>query len=193
MRNLLLVAALLLAAPPAGTQVMRGGLVSYAPDGGGTELADGRFAWHAGYTVEATAPSGIYLGVRYLLGMHFLRANADEYRARYGEGTLEGGGGSLTDTGVDVELGVKVGPLRPYVVTGYHYYRQSSDPATITRGADTVDVPFRRGQSFSRAGGYGAVLLLTASSGVFAERFRGGGEDGVMRASGTRVGLRYAW
>lgn len=186
----------LLAAPPAAAQVARGGFVSYAADGGGTALAEGRFAWHVGYTVEETSQGGLHIGARYLVGMHLLRANPEAYRERYGEGTLEGGGGSLTDTGADVEVGVKLGPLRPYAFTGYHYYRQSSDAATITRGADTVEVPFRRHQGFSRASGYGAVLLLTGSSGVFAERFRGGGgggEDGVMRAAGTRFGLRYAW
>jgi hypothetical protein len=185
--------ALCAAAADAAAQSLRGGMVSYGRGGGSTELTEPRFALHAGYTVGGTGPSGAYAGARYLLGAHWLRADPSAYASRHGAGEVEGGGGTLYDTGIDVELGWKLGPVRPYWYTGYHYHQQFLEPATVATAGGTVEVPSQRRQSFSRGGGYGVVLLVSGGNGFFAERFRGGGEDGVMEVDAVRFGLRYAW
>jgi hypothetical protein len=193
MRLALLLALLVsAAATEAAAQVQRGVFASYSRDGGSSELTEPRFAVHAGYAVGGAGPSGAYAGARYVVGAHLLRAGEAAYAERWGAGEVEGGGGMVYDTGKDVELGWKVGPVRPYWYTGYHYHRQTLDAATLTTSSATVDLPMERTQGFARGGGYGAMLLLSGGSGVYAERFRGGGGE-VMEVDGIRFGLRLAW
>lgn len=193
MRLALLLATLAACTPVAGAaQAQRGVFASYAADGGSTALTEPRFALHTGYTVGGTGPSGAYAGARYVAGAHWLGAGEDALAERYGAGEVQGGGGTLYDTGVDVELGWKLGPVRPYWYRGYHYHRQTLYAATVTTATETVPVPAEQSQRFGRSGGYGALLLLSGGSGAFAERFTGGGGE-VMEVSGVRFGLRFAW
>jgi hypothetical protein len=197
-RIVFLAAALSVALLPrhAAAQYDLGGFIMGGQGGGGTSLMDPRFSVDMGYTVEISNRRGPYFGARYTLGMHRLRANEAGFRERYGEevaSTVSGGGGTLYDTGADVEVGYGVGVLRAYGFVGIHYYQQYQYPATVQSGGDEIEVTSRREISISDAYGLGVHLRLTDTGALVAEAYRGGGEDGVMRLSGTRFGLRWAW
>ena len=198
MRRIILLSAVLSVAlvhPAAGAQFARGGFVMAGQGSGGTAFMQPRFSVDLGYTVEVSEGDGPYFGARYTLGMHRFRADEQALRDQFtgGTGTVEGGGGTLYDTGGDVEVGFVVSVVRLYGFTGIHYYQQYHDPATVRSGADEVEVTSRRRESISNGRGVGVHLRLTDTGAVVAEWYRGGGQDGVMRLSGTRFGLRWAW
>ncbi|HEU0300963.1 MAG TPA: hypothetical protein VFR37_15985 [Longimicrobium sp.] len=194
-RIVILAAALSLSLLPrhAAAQYDLGGFIMGGQGGGGTSLMDPRFSVDMAYTLEISNRRGPYFGARYTLGMHRLRADETAFRERYGDGTVSGGGGTLYDTGADVEVGYGIGVLRVYGFTGIHYYQQYQYPATVQSGGGAVEVDSRREISISNARGLGVHLRLTDTGAIVAEAYRGGGEDGVMRLSGTRFGLRWAW
>jgi hypothetical protein len=196
-RIVLLPAVLSLALVPAAAdaQFASGGFVMGGQGGGGTALMQPRFNVDLGYVVEISEGDGPYFGARYTLGIHRFRADQQGLRDRYGDGggTVEGGGGTLYDTGGDVEVGFGVSVLRVYGFTGIHYYQQYHYPATVRSGGDEVEVAIRRRESISNGRGVGVHLRLTDTGAAVAEWYRGGGQDGVMRLSGTRFGLRWAW
>ncbi|HEX6371587.1 MAG TPA: hypothetical protein VF006_21890 [Longimicrobium sp.] len=198
MRRIVLLAAVLSAAPIPGVaaaQHAHGGFVMGGRGGGGTGLVDARWSVDMGYTIEVGGRNGPYLGGRYTFGMHQLRPDEQGLRDRYGDGTgtVEGGHGTLYDTGGDIEVGYGFGVVRVYGFTGIHYLQQFQDPAIVQSGGDEVEVVTRRRDSISNGRGYGVHLRLTDTGALVAEHYRGGGEDGVMRISGTRFGLRWAW
>ncbi|MBW3572909.1 MAG: hypothetical protein KY467_17570 [Gemmatimonadetes bacterium] len=198
MRRIALLAAVLsgaLVPCAAAAQHARGAFVMGGRGGGGTELLDPRFSVDAGYTIEAAGRRGPYVGGRYTLGMHRLRADQQALRERYGDATItvEGGGGTLYDTGVEIEIGYGLGVVRVYGFTGMHYYQQYQEPATIHFRGGHVQLGSSRPESISGARGYGVNLRLTRTGAVVAEHYRGGGQDGIIRISGTRFGLRWAW
>jgi hypothetical protein len=178
-------------APDLAGQAERGGFVSYARGGGAGELVESRSALHAGYTVRATAPTGVTVGARYTVGLHRLGPEAAAYLDEHGSDHVEGGEGALRGAGVDLELGLAVGALRPYAFSGYHFLVETVDSATVGAGDGAVQLPPRRRHGFSPGRGYG-VALGVGRAGIFAERFRGGGRDGLLRVHGTRFGLAYA-
>lgn len=196
-RIVLLAAVLFLAFDPvsAAGQHAHGGFLVAGQGAGATELADAGFSWAGGYTIEVGDRHGPYLGGRYTFGMHRLRADQQALRDRYGDGggDVSGGGGTLYDTGGDIELGYGMGVLRVYGFTGIHYYQQFHQPATVRSGNDEVEVNSRRRESISNGRGVGVLLRLTDTGALVGEWYRGGGEDGVMRISGARFGLRWAW
>ncbi|HTE20116.1 MAG TPA: hypothetical protein VK689_17260, partial [Armatimonadota bacterium] len=106
-RIALLAAALLLPAAPrvVAAQHAHGGFVMGGPGGGGTPLLDTRASLDMGYTLEVGERTGPYVGGRSVLGIHWLRADEQGFRDRYGAGEVRGGGGTLYDTGVDIEAG----------------------------------------------------------------------------------------
>lgn len=191
-RILLLAASTLLAGTPgaAAAQHAHGGFIMAGQGGGGTDLVDARFGVNMGYTLEVGERTGPYLGGRSVLGIHWLRADEEGFEQRYG-GTVEGGGGTLYDTGLDVETGYGMGVVRVYGFAGIHYYQQFHSPATVTNGADEIEVYRRKRQTISEAFGGGVQLRLTDEGAIVGEWYRGGGHDGVMRLSGTRFGLRW--
>jgi hypothetical protein len=194
-RSVLLAAVLSIASIPAaaGAQHAHGGFVMAGQGGGGTELVDSRFSVDAGYTIEVGGRHGPYLGGRYTFGLRQLRPDEQALRDRYGDGTgtVEGGGGTLYDTGADIEIGYGMGVVRVYGFTGIHYLQQFHNPATVRSGGEEVEVITRRRDSISNGRGLGVHLRLTDTGALVAEHYRGGGEDGVMRISGTRFGLRW--
>jgi hypothetical protein len=194
MRRIVLLAAALtlVAVPQSAHGQLYGGFIMAGQGGGGTDLVDDRVAVDMAYTVEVGERTGPYLGGRYVLGIHWLRADEQAFRERYG-GTVEGGGGTLYDTGADIEVGYGLGVLRVYGFTGIHYYQQFHKPATVQSGGEEVEVFSRRHQTITEALGAGVVLRLTDEGALVGEWYRGGGDDGVMRLSGTRFGLRWAW
>lgn len=198
MRRTLLVPtmlALALAAHPAAAQYATGGFLVAGPGGGGTESMDARFSIEGGYTLEIANRHGPYFGARYTFGMHRLRADERALRERYGAGAgaVEGGGGTLYDTGGDVEAGYGAGVLRVYGFAGIHYYRQYQEPLTIRLADDGEEEVITRARyELGPAYGAGVHLRLTDTGALVAEWYRGGGGD-VMRLSGTRFGLRWAW
>jgi hypothetical protein len=189
------VLSLVLAPAAASAQFASGGFVMAGRGGGGTALIEPRFSVEGGYVLEASEGDGLYFGGRYTLGMHRFRADEQGLRNVYGDGTgtVKGGGGTLYDTGGDVEVGFALSVVRVYGFTGIHYYQQYHDPATIHSGDDEVEVIRPRRESISSGRGVGIHLRLTDTGAAVAEWYRGGGEDGVMRLSGTRFGLRWAW
>lgn len=196
-RIVLLSAALSLAAVPAGAaaQFASGGFLIAGQGGGRTAYMQPRFSVEGGYTVEVSEGDGPYFGARYSLGMHRFRADQQALRDTYGDGgsTVEGGGGTLYDTGGDVEVGWVLSVLRVYGFTGIHYYQQYHELAVVRSPTREVEVHSRRRESISSGRGVGVHLRLTDTGAVVAEWYRGGGQDGVMRLSGTRFGLRWAW
>jgi hypothetical protein len=178
---------------PAPAQSHRGAFLSYAQGGGEGGLSASRGAAHAGYAIGATAPTGIFVGARYLVGVHRLDADAAAYAREHGEGDVLGGGGHLVGAGVDAEIGVRLGPVVPYAFSGYHYLVQTVEAAVVGEGDGTIELPAARARGFAPARGVGVAILTAGGTGAFAERFRGGGRGGVMRVEGTRFGLRYAW
>jgi hypothetical protein len=190
----LLAAALLLAAVPrpADAQHAHGGFIMAGQGGGGTDLVDARLGVDMAYTVEVGERTGPYVGGRSVLGIHWLRADEQAFRARYG-GTVDGGGGTLYDTGADIEVGYGAGVLRLYGFAGIHYYQQFQEPATVRTDAEDIEVFRRRRETLTDARGAGVQLRLTDEGAIVGEWYRGGGKDGVMRLSGTRFGLRWAW
>lgn len=198
MRRIVLLAAVLalsITVSDAAAQHAHGGFLVAGQGGGGTDVVDAGFSWSGGYTIEVGDRHGPFLGGRYTFGMHHLRADQQGLRDRYGDGsgTVRGGGGTLYDTGGDVEIGYGMGVLRVYGFTGIHYYQQFHEPATVQSGGEEVEVTTRRRESISNGRGVGVLLRLTETGAMVAEYYRGGGEDGVMRISGTRFGLRWAW
>jgi hypothetical protein len=195
MRRILPLAALLAAALPvsASAQIDRGGFVTYGQGGGGTTLLAPRFSLDAGYVVEVSEGNGPYVAGRYTFGFHRLRADAAGFEKLYGAGELEGGDGTLYDTGADVEAGYQLGVLRVYGFTGLHFYQQFQDPATLSDEGGEREVYIHSRQSIANARGGGVQLRLTDTGAIVAEYYRGGGEDGVMRLKGTRFGVRWAW
>lgn len=187
-RTVLFAAVLSLVFPSrdAAAQHAHGGFLVVGHGGGGTDRADAGFGWSGGYTIEVGDRHGPYLGGRYTFGVHHLRADEQGLRDLYG-------GGTLYDTGGDIELGYGIGVPRLYGFTGIHYYQQFHDPATVQSAGEEVEVTTRRRGSISNGRGLGVLLRLTDTGSVVAEWYRGGGEDGVMRISGTRFGLRWAW
>jgi hypothetical protein len=163
------------------------------PGGGGTPLLDTRASLDMGYTLEVGERTGPYVGGRSVLGIHWLRADEQGFRDRYGAGEVRGGGGTLYDTGVDIEAGYGMGVVRVYGFAGIHYYQQYHDPATVVTADEDIEVVTRRRETLAAARGVGAHLRLTDEGAVVAEWYRGGGSDGVMRLSGARFGLRWAW
>jgi hypothetical protein len=191
MRRIVLLAAVLSAVPhSAHTQHAHGGFVMAGQGGGGTDLVDARLGVDLAYTVEVAGRTGPYVGGRYVLGIHRLRADEQGFRERYG-GTVEGGGGTLYDTGADIEVGYGAGVLRLYGFAGIHYYQQFQEPATVRTDDEEVEVFRRRRETITDARGVGLQLRLTDEGAVVGEWYRGGGRDGVMRLSGTRFGLRW--
>jgi hypothetical protein len=196
MRRIVLLAVVVsvgLVPRAAAGQHAHGGFITGGQGTAGNDHVDARFSVDMGYTIEVGDRNGPYLGGRYTFGYHSLRANEQGLRDRYGDGTgtVEGGGGTLYDTGGDIEIGYGMGVLRVYGFTGIHYLQQFQKPATVTSGGDEVDVRSRRRESISNGRGYGVQLRLTETGAVVAEHYRGGGEDGVLRISGTRFGLRW--
>lgn len=160
--------------------------------GGGTDLASPRVAVDMAYVIEVGEWSGPYIAGRSVLGIHWFRADEQGFRERYG-GEVEGGGGTLYDTGVDVEVGYGLGVLRVYGFTGIHWYQQFHEPATVRAEAEEIEVYHHKRETVGNASGAGMQLRLTDGGAIVGEWFRGGGGDGVMRLSGTRFGLRWAW
>lgn len=193
-RIVLLAAALSLAAVPrpAHTQHAHGGFIMAGQGGGGTDLVQAGFGVDMAYTLEVGERTGPYVGGRYVLGIHWLHADEEGFLERYG-GPVEGGGGTLYDTGADIEVGYGAGVLRVYGFTGIHYYQQFHAPATVQRDGEVLDVYRRRREMIGNARGVGVQLRLTDEGAVVGEWYRGGGDDGVMRLSGARFGLRWAW
>jgi len=193
MRRIHLLAAFALLAGTSGTaaaQHAHGGFIMAGQGGGGTELVNARAGVNMGYTLEVGERTGPYLGGRTVLGIHWLRADEEGFRARYG-GTVEGGGGTLYDTGADLEAGYGVGVVRAYGFVGIHYYQQFHAPATVASGGGEIDVYRRKRETIGEAYGAGVQLRLTDEGAILGEWYRGGGDDGVMRLSGTRFGLRW--
>lgn len=195
MRRIILfaVSALLAAPGAAAAQHAHGGFIMAGQGGGGTDLVNAGPGAIMGYTLEVGERTGPYLGGRSVLGIHWLRADQAGLRARYGDGAVEGGGGTLYDTGVDVEAGYGAGVLRVYGFTGIHYYQQFHAPATVRSGGEPIEVYRRKRETIGEAFGAGVQLRLTDEGAIVGEWYRGGGDDGVMRLSGTRFGLRWAW
>lgn len=198
MRRIVLSAAVLFLAltpEPAAAQHGHGGFVVAGQGAGATQLVDAGWSVDMGYVIEVGDRHGPYLGGRYTFGMHQLRADQQGFRDRYGDGTgtVTGGSGTLYDTGGDIEIGYGMGVLRVYGFTGIHYLQQFQDPVTVQSGGDEVEVITRRRETISNGHGFGVQLRLTDTGAVVAERYRAGGEDGVMRISGTRFGLRWAF
>lgn len=192
-RIVLLAAALSLAAAPQSAHAQsHGGFIMAGQGGGGTDLVDARAALDMAYTVEVGGRRGPYVGGRYVFGIRWLRADEQAFRERYG-GTVTGGGGTLYDTGADIEVGYGLGVLRVYGFTGIHYYQQFHRPATVRSGGQEVEVLSRRAETIAEALGAGVLLRLTDEGALVGEWYRGGGDDGVMRLAGTRFGLRWAW
>jgi hypothetical protein len=196
MRRIVLLAAVLsggLTAGVADAQHAHGGFVTAGQGAGGTQLVNARFSVDMGYTIEVGDRHGPYVGGRYTLGMHPLRANQQGLLDRYGNGTgtVKGGGGTLYDTGGDIEVGYGMGVVRVYGFTGIHYLQQYHNPVTITSGGEEVEILTRRREAITNGRGYGVQLRLTDTGAVVAEYYRGGDDDGVMRISGTRFGLRW--
>jgi hypothetical protein len=194
-RIVLLAAALSLAAVPrsAHAQHAHGGFLMAGRGGGGTDLVDAGPAVDMAYTIEVGERTGPYVGGRSVLGIHWLRADEEAFRERYGSGTVRGGGGTLYDTGADIEVGYGLGVLRVYGFAGIHYYQQFHKPATVQANGEEVEVFSRRREAITEAYGGGVQLRLTDEGAIVGEWYRGGGDDGVMRLSGTRFGLRWAW
>lgn len=195
MRRIILPVVLLAAtcaSHAAQAQFARGGYLMAGPGAGGSGLADARFGVDMAYTMEAGGRNGPYVGGRGTLGIHWLRADQAAFRDVYG-GEAKGGDGTLYDTGADVEVGFGAGVLRVYGFTGIHYYQQFQDPATVRAGSEEIEVTSRRRETIANAHGAGVQLWLADTGGLVAEWYRGGGQDGVMRLSGTRFGLRWAW
>ncbi len=192
-RIVFLAAALTLAAATQSAHAqLHGGFIMAGQGGGGADLVDARLALDMAYTVEVGERTGPYVGGRYVFGIHWLRADEQAFRERYG-GTVEGGGGTLYDTGADIEVGYGLGVLRVYGFTGIHYYQQFHQPATVRSGGQEVEVFSRRHETIAEALGAGVLLRLTDEGALVGEWYRGGGDDGVMQLSGTRFGLRWAW
>lgn len=196
-RIVLLSAALSLTIVPgrAAAQFTHGGYVIAGQAGGRSAYMQPRYSVDLGYVAEVTEGDGPYFGARSSLGMHRFRADEQALLDRFGEagGTVDGGGGTLYDTGVDVEVGYVVRVLRLYGFTGIHYYQQYHDPAVVRSGGEEVELRSRRRETIANGRGVGVHLRLTETGAVVAEWYRGGGQDGVMRLSGTRFGLRWAW
>ena len=192
--RLSLAAALSLAlAVPAAAQGGHGVLAAYGTGGGSTSLTEARRTLHAGYAIGGTGPTGAYAATRVIGGVHWLDPDLAVYRERWGEdGEVEGGEGTLTSAGVDVEVGWKLGPVRPYWHSGYHYHRQRIAAATFRGAAAAIATEPDHAETFARGSGYGAALVVGPAA-VYAERFRGAGKGGVMRVSGTRFGARVTW
>ena len=195
MRRIVLLAAALSALLPAAAsaQHAHGGFVTVGQGGGGTALLAPRFSVDMGYVVEVSEGDGPYVGGRYTLGIHRLRADAAGYQARFGPGEVTGGDGTLYDTGGDIEAGYQLGVLRVYGFTGIHFYQQYQDPAVVRAGGDEQEVITRARQTIANGRGAGVQLRLTPEGSLVGEWYRGGGGDGVMRISGARFGLRWAW
>lgn len=198
MRRIVLLAAMLAAVfidSAAAAQHAHGGFLVAGQGGGGTGLAQAGWGVDMGYTIEVGDRHGPYVGGRYTFGMRRLNADEQGFRDRYadGTGTVEGGGGTLYDTGGDIEIGYGAGVLRGYGFIGIHYFQQFQNPATVRSGSHEVEVITRRRESISKGLGYGVQLRLTDTGALVAEHYRGGGEDGVMRISGTRFGLRWTF
>jgi hypothetical protein len=196
-RTVLLAAVLSVALIPgaARAQHAHGGFVVAGQGGGGTQFVDSRFSLDAGYTIEVGGRHGSYLGGRYTFGLRQLRPDEEALRERYGNGTstVEGGSGTLYDTGGDIEIGYGFGVVRVYGFTGIHYLQQFQEPVIIHSGDDAVEIFTRRRESISNGRGYGVQLRLTDTGAVVAEHYRNGGEDGVMRLSASRFGLRWTF
>jgi hypothetical protein len=179
-------------APHAAAQHAHGGFIMAGQGGGGTDLVNAHLGLDMGYTVEVGERTGPYVGGRSVLGIHWLRADEQGFRKRYG-GAVEGGGGTLYDTGVDLEVGYGADVLRVYGFTGIHYYQQFHAPATVRSGEEEVEVFRHKREAIGNASGAGVQLRLTDEGALVGEWYRGGGGNGVMRLSGTRFGLRWAW
>jgi hypothetical protein len=196
MRRIVFIAAVLsttLIARTAFAQHAHGGFIVAGRGGGATDLVEAGWGVDMGYTIEVGDRHGPYVGGRYTFGLHQLRADQQGFRDRYGDGTgtVEGGNGTLYDTGGDIEVGYGAGVLRVYGFTGIHYLQQFQKPATVQSGGEEVEVITRRRDSISNGRGLGVQLRLTETGALVAEHYRSGGEDDVMRISGTRFGLRW--
>jgi hypothetical protein len=191
----LLAAAVSLVAVPniLPAQHAHGGFIMGGSGGGSSEFLEARGSLDMGYTLEVGERTGPYVGGRSVLGIHWLGANDEGFRDRYGAGEVRAGGGTLYDTGADIEVGYGVGVVRVYGFAGIHYYQQFHKPATFVTDDEDIEVFVRRRDALTSARGVGAQLRLTDEGAVVAEWYRGGGVDGVMRLSGTRFGLRWAW
>lgn len=196
-RIFLLSAALSIALVPAGAAAQRAssGFLLGGKGGGGTELMEPEYAVDAGYVREFGDAYGLYLGTRYTLGMHRLRADEQALLDRYGDGTgtVEGGGGTLYDAGAEVEVGYGIGGVRVYGFTGLHYYRQSHEDVTVHSGSGDVRAVIDDADAFANARGAGVQLRWNRGASVVAELYQGGGADGVMRIDGPRFGVRLTF
>lgn len=196
MRLIFLVSSVLAFAlvPWAVGAQARGGFLMAGEGGGGTELMEPHYAVNAGYTREFGDAYGPYLGARYTFGMHRLRADVQALRDHYGDGTgtVDGGDGTLYDTGGDVEVGYGIGGVRAYGFAGIHYYRQFQEAVTLESGGEQVKATTPRLDAISAAHGLGLQLRWNEKSSVVAEWYRGGGSDGIMRIDGARFGVRWS-
>jgi len=193
-RIVLLAAALSLAAAPRHLhgQFAQGGFLMAGVGGGATTLLQTRGFIEMAYLVEAGDLTGPYVGGRSVLGVRWLRNDPQGFESVYDHGPIRDGGGTFYDTGIDVEMGYGVGMVRAYGFVGGHYYQLFQNPATVEAEDGEIDVSSRRRETLAPAWGAGVQLHLTPDGALVAEWYRGG-DDEVMRISGTRFGLRWAW
>jgi hypothetical protein len=190
---LLAVLALTIASTADAHAQRRFGFVAGGRGGSDSPLLEPEWSLATGYEARNSSLGGFQVGLRSILAYSQFKADAGGYAdSLNAEGALEGGGSTVTETGVDGILGVRLGGITGYGFYGFHYIRDRRDAATFTAGSNETEFSGRTVADFGTSRGWGVELDLAGRSGAFAEWYRTRGNDEMVETDGIRFGLNWA-
>jgi hypothetical protein len=196
-RAVLLLAILLLAGARAQAQSgFYGGFVGGGRGGTDNPLLDPKWTVAFGYQTLFGVGGGVQVGVRSSLGYSRFRPDVEAFVDSVGATTGEADGGTttITNTGVDLVLGVRLRRVALYGYHGIHYFRDHWDPMTLETDRGDFEFSSENRNDFGSMWGAGVFFDLFNGQGLYAEWFRGGGyDDRMLETRGVRFGLVWGW
>ena len=197
-RIALLFAILTLATSIAAeAQTGRRGFIAGGRGGSDSPLLKPEWSVATGLEQRLGGERGIQIGLRTVYAYSKFSADAEGYAdsLNIDEAEVTGGEGRVTETGIDGVVGWQFGALGVYGFYGMHYVRERRDEAVVPVGTGERGFNARAVSDYDTSRGYGATLRFgpRGRSGLFVERYQGGGSEEIVRVEGTRFGLSWAW
>ncbi len=201
-RALILAAALLLAAAPAGAQrVWHGG---FAVAGGASAdtrfLEDDGWAFAAGWETRWALGELFRAGVRGLAEYARFTPNESAWAELYGgDASVEVGPTTVVGTGLDLVGGFETGGMGPdqahsigaYGWGGIRYVRDRRHEADEDHGGA---IPAETNSGAGASWGAGLTWTWRGGAGMLVEWFQTGGfDDEMLRVTGLRLGVMWKW
>ncbi len=197
MRKTLLTAVLVVvSSTSASAQLGGAGYLGLGRGAIDTPLLKGDWSAGGGYVALANAGDGLQLGLRatgsYSRFKPDLRAHLDSVGAA--DGQLSGGKASVSEAGADLMAGWRSGPVAVHFFYGLHWYQESEREKILTANGEDYEFGAKVRSDFGRQRGAMLSVRMGPGQGVFAEWYRGGGNNRRMREiDGLRLGVLWGW